>query len=91
MNPIATLVILTTISLLSCSNTPSSQNNNSKVMTDPQHPANPYYSRTDTTVLHVSDAEWKKVLPDSVYGVVRNKDTECPFTETNTTAAGRTG
>jgi peptide-methionine (R)-S-oxide reductase len=41
---------------------------------------NPYYSRTDTTVLHVSDAEWKKVLSPDVYAVAREKDTERPFT-----------
>ena len=41
---------------------------------------NPYYSRTDTTTLHVSDAEWKKILPDSIYDVARNKDTERAFT-----------
>ncbi|HLF65653.1 MAG TPA: peptide-methionine (R)-S-oxide reductase MsrB [Saprospiraceae bacterium] len=41
---------------------------------------NPYYSRTDTTTLHVSDKEWKKILPDSVYGVAREKDTERAFT-----------
>ncbi|MCB9169853.1 MAG: peptide-methionine (R)-S-oxide reductase MsrB [Flavobacteriales bacterium] len=45
-----------------------------------QHPANPYYSRTDTTILHVSDAEWKKVLPDSVYWIAREKGTERAFT-----------
>lgn len=49
-------------------------------MTDPQHPNNPYYSRTDTTHLNVSDAEWKKVLPDSIYEVARHADTERPFT-----------
>ena len=43
-------------------------------------PKNPYYSRTDTTTLHVSDAEWKKILPDSIYEVSREKDTERPFT-----------
>lgn len=41
---------------------------------------NPYYSRTDTSKLHVSDAEWKKILPDSVYQIARNKNTEYPFT-----------
>lgn len=44
------------------------------------HESNPYYSRTDTSVLHVSDAEWKKVLPDSVFQVARNKETEEAFT-----------
>ena len=41
---------------------------------------NPYYSRTDTSVLNISDAEWKKVLPDSIYQVARNKGTERAFT-----------
>jgi peptide-methionine (R)-S-oxide reductase len=41
---------------------------------------NPYYSRTDTTILHVSDDEWKKVLSPDVYAVAREKDTERAFT-----------
>ena len=41
---------------------------------------NPYYSRTDTTVLHVSDADWKKVLTPDVYAIAREKDTERAFT-----------
>jgi peptide-methionine (R)-S-oxide reductase len=41
---------------------------------------NPYYSRTDTTVLNVSDAEWKKVLPEDVYYISREKGTERAFT-----------
>jgi peptide-methionine (R)-S-oxide reductase len=41
---------------------------------------NPYYSRTDTTHLHVTDAEWKKILPADVYKVARNKGTEYAFT-----------
>ena len=40
---------------------------------------NPYYSRTDTTHLDVSDAEWKKVLPSDVYQIARKKDTEFAF------------
>lgn len=45
-----------------------------------QSSKNPYYSRTDTTVLHVSDAEWKKILPDNIYEVSREKGTEYAFT-----------
>ncbi len=45
-----------------------------------QSSTNPYYSRTDTTSLQVSDAEWKKVLPDSIYQIARNKGTERAFT-----------
>ena len=50
-----------------------------KKTVDPQHTDNPYYSRTDTTKLNVSDAEWKKVLPDSIYQIARNKGTEYAF------------
>ncbi len=45
-----------------------------------QKPGNPYYSRTDTTVLNVPDSVWKQVLPESVYVVARGKGTEAPFT-----------
>lgn len=41
---------------------------------------NPYYSRTSKEVLHVSDAEWKKVLSEDLYEVSRHADTERPFT-----------
>ena len=43
-------------------------------------PENPYYSNTDTIKLHLTDAEWKKVLPEDVYEVTRHADTERPFT-----------
>ncbi|MBK8555823.1 MAG: peptide-methionine (R)-S-oxide reductase MsrB [Lewinellaceae bacterium] len=41
---------------------------------------NPYYSRTDTSTLHLSNAQWKKVLAPDVYEVARNKATERSFT-----------
>jgi peptide-methionine (R)-S-oxide reductase len=41
---------------------------------------NPYYSHTDTTKLNLSDAEWKKILPEDVYLVSRKADTERSFT-----------
>jgi peptide-methionine (R)-S-oxide reductase len=41
---------------------------------------NPYYSRTDTNKLNVPDETWKKILPDSIYLVARNKYTERAFT-----------
>ena len=44
------------------------------------HKNNPYYSNMDTTELHVSNAEWKKILPEKLYRVAREKDTEVPFT-----------
>ncbi len=41
---------------------------------------NPYYSRTSTEKLNISDAEWKKVLPEDLYATARNGDTERAFT-----------
>ena len=48
--------------------------------TTAQKPANPYYSRTATTPLKMSDKEWKKVLPADVYYIAREKGTERAFT-----------
>jgi len=43
-------------------------------------PENPYYSNTNTKKLNLSDAEWKKVLPEDVYEVSRHAETERAFT-----------
>ena len=45
-----------------------------------EHTDNPYYSRTDTTHLHVSNEEWKKILPGDVYRIAREAGTEYAFT-----------
>lgn len=47
---------------------------------DNAHKNNPYYSNTDTTKLHVSDAEWKKILPPALYATAREQATEPAFT-----------
>lgn len=56
-----------------------SQNTNSQTSNQTQM-KNPYYSRTDTQKLHVSNAEWKKILPPDLYAVAREAATERPFT-----------
>lgn len=56
----------------------SSQNSNHPF--DSEQPTNPYYSRTDTSRLNLPDSVWKKILPDSIYQVARNKGTERAFT-----------
>ena len=43
-------------------------------------PMNTYYSRTNNTKLHFTDAEWKKVLSDDLYAISRNANTERAFT-----------
>lgn len=77
-----TLFIFTliTFSLLNCKNKYANNNETQATMTDSTHQNNPYYSRTDTTELHLTNDEWKKVLPDSIYEVARNKETERAFT-----------
>jgi peptide-methionine (R)-S-oxide reductase len=42
--------------------------------------SNPYYSRTDTTHLNVSNQEWKQILPQELYLVAREQNTERAFT-----------
>lgn len=49
-------------------------------MTNETQTKNRYYSRTDTTVLNVSNAEWKKILPPDMYDVAREAATERAFT-----------
>src|ERR1051325_201982 len=76
------LILLAAISLnVSC------QNNSNKTMSkeekqsaDSLHKNNPYYSHTDTTTLHVSNEEWKKILPADVYTIGREANTERTFT-----------
>ncbi len=41
---------------------------------------NPLYSHTDTSKINISEQEWKKILPEEVYGIAREKGTERPFT-----------
>lgn len=41
---------------------------------------NPYYSKTDTKKLNVSNAQWKKILPADLYAVAREGATERAFT-----------
>ena len=41
---------------------------------------NPVFSTTDTNAVHLSNEEWRKILPSDVYDVARNKGTERPWT-----------
>lgn len=40
---------------------------------------NPFYSRTDSSKLKVSNDEWRKILSREVYEIARNKGTEYAF------------
>ena len=72
-------VLLFTVTIFSASGQNSKQKNT--IMSNENTKANnPYYSRTSTEKLNVSDAEWKKVLPENLYATARNGDTERAFT-----------
>lgn len=71
-----TLITFTIPGLVGCQNK-SKQNT---MQTEDLKKENPYYSHTDKTPLHVSDAEWKKVLSPDVYAIMRQKATERAFT-----------
>lgn len=68
------LLVGGTVLLAMCSNAKNQKNMNA------QHSGNPYYSHTDTNHLNVSDAEWRKILPNDVYRIAREKGTEYAFT-----------
>lgn len=55
----------------------SAQSNEAAQATQDHHP---YYSRTDTTKVKLSNAEWKKILPEGVYRIAREAGTEMAFT-----------
>lgn len=40
---------------------------------------NPYYSEVDTQKLQVTRAEWKRILPDSIYEIAFESGTETAF------------
>jgi peptide-methionine (R)-S-oxide reductase len=79
--PAVFLIIFATVTFTF---TACGQNNNIKPQSSEKSTnmktGNPYYSRTDTNKLHLSDAEWKKVLPADLYEVSRHAATERPFT-----------
>jgi peptide-methionine (R)-S-oxide reductase len=68
-----------TAALQQCSYSQSSPTTKTKVM-DNKKPANPVYSRTDTSKITLSEEEWKKLLPADVYYIARQKGTERPWT-----------
>lgn len=80
MKKIITILGMALFMLTGCKPKTDKIINHKQMITDPNHPDNPYYSKTDTSKLDLPDSEWKKILPDSVYEVARNKGTEYAFT-----------
>ena len=74
------LILLTLFILPSCRHSGKELKGQDPVINSQPANHHQYYSRTDTTKLNVSDAEWKKILPADVYRVARQQGTEYAFT-----------
>lgn len=72
-------VLFLLISYFSCAQTDSKTNASTPINTMTSTGKNPYYSRTDTQKLNLSDAEWKTILDPTVYYIAREKGTEYAF------------
>lgn len=71
--------ILVIILTVSACNTQADKKTEVKVMSENKI-QNPLYSTTDTGKLNINNDEWKKVLPNEVYEIAREKGTERAFT-----------
>ncbi|HEX5654963.1 MAG TPA: peptide-methionine (R)-S-oxide reductase MsrB [Chitinophagaceae bacterium] len=58
----------------------NSPKNNTATMDSINKKSNPVYSNSDTTKVALSEEEWKKILPQDVYYIARQKGTERPWT-----------
>lgn len=58
----------------------TNQHHTKQTVMTPEKSKAGYYSKTDTTKVILTDEEWKKVLPEDVYSIAREKGTERAFT-----------
>jgi peptide-methionine (R)-S-oxide reductase len=66
--------------LQQCSYSQNSPVNSKSTTMDSTKNENPVYSKTDTAKVDMSEAEWKKILPQDVFYIARMKGTERPWT-----------
>jgi peptide-methionine (R)-S-oxide reductase len=74
------LVILAAGTLQQCSSqssTPTASTKQEKM--DSIEKKNPIYSNSDTSKVNMSEEEWRKILPEDVYTIAREKGTETPW------------
>jgi peptide-methionine (R)-S-oxide reductase len=74
------LLLLLATSFQQCSYSQSSPNKKTQVMDSAKKDNNPVYSRTDKKEVKMTEEEWKKILPNDVYYIARQKGTERPGT-----------
>lgn len=78
MKPFIYISIITMLVTAGCNNGPAKKTNTTTM--DSTSKANPFFSKTDTAKVEVTNDEWKKVLPKAVYEIAREKGTERAFT-----------
>jgi peptide-methionine (R)-S-oxide reductase len=72
------LVILTGL-FQQCSYSQNNSTNNKLAKMDSLKKNNPVYSNSDTAKVSISEEEWKKILPQDVFYIARQKGTERPW------------
>lgn len=75
-------LILIATGMQQCTYSQSNSNTEKSVKMDSteKKSENPVYSNNDTSKVNLSEAEWKKILPEDVYYIARQKGTERPWT-----------
>jgi len=74
------LIVLVAMALQQCSYSQSNSSKNKSVNMDSLKKQNPVYSKTDTSEVKMTEEEWKKLLPDDIYHIARQKGTERAWT-----------
>lgn len=69
-------IFILALALQSCS---QAQTTKQKTMSESSK-KNPVYSNQDSSKVELSNDEWKKILPEDVYFIARQKGTERPWT-----------
>ena len=73
-------ILIVVAFLQQCSYSQNSADKKQAQTMDTKKQANPFYSRSDSSKVTVTDDEWKKILPQDVYNIARMKGTERPWT-----------
>lgn len=73
------LLIVSTGFFQQCSFSQNNSTDNNAIKMDSTKKNNPVYSNSDTSKVVLSEEEWKKILPQDVYQIARQKGTERPW------------
>jgi peptide-methionine (R)-S-oxide reductase len=73
-------VALIAVIFQNCTDSQASNKQKLSDMNSEKKDNNPVYSRSDSSQVNLSDDQWKKILPNDVYNIARQKGTERPWT-----------